>query len=73
MKLSFVNYEEIKNEVAYLFTSFNVKTLPTNPMELATKIGIELVPYSHLSQRKLLLFFISKQKNMVKSFITMMQ
>lgn len=51
-KLTNVEYEFIKAEVADLFVRFDVQCIPISGFELAIKMGITLVPYTVLSQRK---------------------
>ena len=43
-------YEEIKNEVIHLITYYNIKCMPISAFELATKMGIKLIPYSSLTE-----------------------
>ncbi len=38
-------YEELKSEVANLFEQFRVCSLPINAFELASRMGIHMVPY----------------------------
>lgn len=46
ISLSHHRYEEIKETVVELFIKYNVTCVPVNGFELATKIGIKVVPYS---------------------------
>lgn len=54
MRLDDETYEYIKGEVVDLFERYDVKCIPISGFELAVKIGIVLVPYSSLSEEKLL-------------------
>ena len=53
MRLDDNTYEFIKEEVSDLFVKYDVKCIPINGFELATKMGMVIVPYSALSQKKL--------------------
>ena len=53
MRLSDETYEYIKSEVIDLFIRYDVKCIPISGFELAAKMGIMLVTYSSLSERKL--------------------
>ena len=53
MKLSDEKYEEIKEEVIYLFQKYDVRCIPISGFELAVKMGITLIPYSSLAPSKL--------------------
>ncbi len=52
-KLTDEEYEFIKGEVIHLFVKYRVKCVPVSGFELATKMGITLIPYSALSKKKL--------------------
>ncbi len=39
-------YEEIKQIIVRLFVKYNVSCIPVNGFELATKMGIRVIPYS---------------------------
>lgn len=52
MRLSDEQYEEIKNVVADTFVEYDVKSIPISAFEMAIKMGISVVPYSALSQKK---------------------
>ena len=56
ISLSHKRYEEIKRIVVDLFVRFEVSCVPVNGFELATKMGIKVIPYSavHFSKRYLL-------------------
>ncbi len=45
-------YEFIKGEVIHLFIKYKVKCIPVSGFEIATKMGIKLIPYSSLSPEK---------------------
>ena len=53
MKLEYDAYEFIKGEVVDLFERYDVKCIPVSGFELATKMGIVLIPYSSLSLTQL--------------------
>lgn len=57
VSLSHERYEEIKRIVVALFVRYDVTCVPVNGFELATKMGIKIIPYSaiHVSKRWLLL------------------
>lgn len=44
--LSDERYEEIKGIIADLYVKYDVKSVPVNGFELATKMGIKIIPYS---------------------------
>lgn len=52
MRLDDDTYEFIKNEVTDLFVRYDVKCVPISGFELATRMGIILIPYSGLSLKK---------------------
>ena len=52
MRLENSTYEFIKEEVTDLFVRYDVKCIPINGFELATKMGIILTAYSSLSLKK---------------------
>lgn len=51
-KLSNERYEFIKGEVCELFIRLDVKCMPVSGFEIASKLGITLIPYSSLSVKK---------------------
>lgn len=53
MKLADEIYEFIKQEVIDLFVRYDVKCTPISGFELAQKMGIIVIPYSGLPERKL--------------------
>ena len=53
MKLSSSQYEYIKGEVVSAFERYSVNCIPISGFELAYKMGIKLIPYSSLPQKKL--------------------
>lgn len=53
MRLEDNKYEFIKGEVADLFVRYDIKSIPINGFEMATKMGMVLLPYSALSPKKL--------------------
>lgn len=52
-RLTNEEYEYIKGEVTHIFITYKVKCIPVSGFEIATKMGITLVPYSWLSDKKL--------------------
>lgn len=50
-KLSNNRYEEIKKIVVELFIKYNVKCIPINGFELASKMGIKIIPYSSYPEK----------------------
>lgn len=54
--LSDDRYEEIKRIIVNLFVKYNIKCIPVNGFELATKMGITIVPYSARPKDKRYLF-----------------
>lgn len=46
MRLSNEKYEEIKNTVIDTFEQYNVKYIPISGFEIATKMGLKIIPYS---------------------------
>lgn len=55
--MSNTRYEEIKRIVVDLFARYSVSCVPVNGFELATKIGISIVPYSATTESKRWLLF----------------
>lgn len=57
ISLSHTRYEEIKQVVVDLFVKYDVRCIPVNGFELATKMGIKIIPYSaiRIDKRWLLL------------------
>lgn len=57
ISLSHNKYEEIKKIIVNLFSKYNVTCVPVNGFELATKMGVKIIPYSAipLAKRYLLL------------------
>lgn len=51
-------YEEIKRIVVNLFVEYEVTCVPVNAFELATKIGIKVIPYSAIPAAKRDLLFL---------------
>lgn len=52
MRLSDEQYEEIKQTIIDTFVAYDVKGIPINGFELATKMGITIVPYSSLKKEQ---------------------
>lgn len=59
MKLADKRYEDIKQEVANMFIDYDIKCVPVNSFEVATKIGLTVIPYSALNDylRKKALYY----------------
>lgn len=51
-KLSDEEYEYIKGEVIHIFEKYHIRCIPVSGFEIASKMGITLVPYSYLSGKK---------------------
>lgn len=51
-KLTYDEYEFIKGEVGHIFSKYKIKCIPVSGFEIATKMGITLMPYSGLSKEK---------------------
>lgn len=52
ISLSHARYEEIKQIVVDLFVKYDVCCVPVNGFELATKMGIKVIPYSAIPESK---------------------
>ena len=52
MRLSNEKYEEIKNTVIDTFEQYNVKYIPISGFEIATKMGLKIIPYSSLNEKQ---------------------
>ena len=52
ISLSHARYEEIKQIVVDLFVEYDVCCVPVNGFELATKMGIKVIPYSAIPESK---------------------
>lgn len=52
MRLRNEVYEQIKNEVVFLFVRYGVSCIPISGFEIASRMGIIIVPYSGLSRAK---------------------
>ena len=57
ISLSHTRYEEIKQIVVDLFVRHGVSCVPVNGFELATKMGVTVVPYSATPESKRWLLF----------------
>lgn len=57
VSLSHTRYEEIKRIVVELFVRYEVACVPVNGFELATKMGIKVIPYSAIPETKRWLLF----------------
>ncbi|MEG0919189.1 MAG: ImmA/IrrE family metallo-endopeptidase [Anaerovoracaceae bacterium] len=52
IRLSNDRYEEIKRIVVNMFIKYNVSCVPVSGFELATKMGIKVIPYSAILENK---------------------
>ncbi|MEG0836165.1 MAG: hypothetical protein RR219_01845 [Clostridiales bacterium] len=52
VRLSDKRYEEIKHIITDLFVKYGVTGVPVNGFELATKMGIKVIPYSAIPESK---------------------
>ncbi len=52
-KLIDEEYEFIKGEVCHIFEKYRIKCIPVSGFEIASKMGITLIAYSGLSEKKL--------------------
>lgn len=52
MRLSDEQYEEIKKTVISTFVEYDVRCIPISAFEMATKMGLTVIPYSALSDSK---------------------
>lgn len=57
ISLSHERYEEIKRIVVDIFVRYGVSCVPVNGFELATKMGIKIIPYSAIPESKRWLLF----------------
>ena len=57
ISLSHRRYEEIKKIIVDLFVKYDVTCVPVNGFELATKMGIKIIPYSAIPVPKKYLLF----------------
>ena len=52
MRLSNEQYEEIKQAVLDVFIEYDIKCVPISGFEIATKMGLGVMPYSSLDDKK---------------------
>ena len=52
ISLSHERYEKIKRIVVNMFVKYEVSCVPVNGFELATKMGIKIIPYSAILESK---------------------
>lgn len=52
MRLEDEQYEEIKRTVIDTFSLYGIRCIPISAFEMATKMGIKVIPYSALSEEK---------------------
>ena len=57
ISLSHQRYEEIKRIIVGLFIKYDVTCVPVNGFELATKMGVKIIPYSAVPVAKRCLLF----------------
>lgn len=57
ISLSHQRYEEIKRIIVGLFIKYDVTCVPVNGFELATKMGVKIIPYSAVPVAKRYLLF----------------
>jgi len=53
MRLEAKIYEDLKIEVTNLLEEYGVNSVPIDPFKLAEQMGLTLIPYSSLTERKL--------------------
>ena len=46
MRLHDSRYEELKEKVAEVYEKLNINKLPVDAFQIATKLGIRVIPYS---------------------------
>ena len=56
IRLSSAKCEEIKKEVAKLYSKYGLSELPIRSIELAKQMGIKVIPYSQIPDEKMYLF-----------------
>lgn len=61
VRLSNERYEEIKHIITDLFVKYGVTCVPVNGFELATKMGIKVIPYSAIPESKRELLFMKSE------------
>ena len=52
ISLSHARYEEIKRSIVDIFVKYDVSCVPVNGFELATKMGVKIIPYSAIPEGK---------------------
>lgn len=52
ISLSHSRYEEIKQIIIDMFVKYGISCVPVNGFELATKMGVKIIPYSAISENK---------------------
>ena len=52
MRLSNEQYEDIKQTVLNLFITYDIKCVPISAFEIAMKMGLTVIPYSALENKK---------------------
>lgn len=52
MRLENEQYEEIKQIVIETFLEYDIKSIPISAFEMAIKMGITIIPYSALNEKK---------------------
>ena len=51
-RISYNRYEQIKRIVTQTFIRYGVNCIPVSAFELASKIGVTIIPYSAYSKEK---------------------
>lgn len=69
VSLSHARYEEIKQIVVDMFVKYDVSCVPVNGFELATKMGIKVIPYSAIPESKRWLLLKKKDYGRINNTI----
>ncbi len=65
ISLSYARYEEIKQIVVDLFVKYDISSIPINGFELATKMGVKVIPYAAKSESERRLFLKESEDGFV--------
>lgn len=57
ININYARYEEIKEKIVNIFEFYNISSLPILSFVLASKMGIELIPYSQINNNKRYLLY----------------
>lgn len=52
MRLNDEQYETIKKAVTDTFQEYDIKCIPISAFEIASKMGLKVIPYSSLDDKK---------------------